>query len=206
MGWKRPSNQSPQLQYIAQRKTPCRLTNQRKAFRLRSQRCSTRHTSESAAHPQYLFAEILFLDRQVSRNKLLALRGLAYTFDILAIAGGMACIDILKRPFTLSVAWMLLYFPLTEWLLKGRTPGKWLFRLVVIGPNGEPPTLIQSLVRNFCRLLETNPFLLGPLVATVIFVYSARCQRLGDMLARTYVIPRRDLLAISAEIRAQPGQ
>jgi uncharacterized RDD family membrane protein YckC len=81
-----------------------------------------------------------------------------------------------------------------------------LFRLVVIGPNGEPPTLIQSLVRNFCRLLETNPFLLGPLVATVIFVYSARCQRLGDMLARTYVIPRRDLLAISAEIRAQPGQ
>lgn len=88
----------------------------------------------------------------------------------------------------LFFAYLFLY-PLCEWLLKGRTPGKYIFGLTVINGAGGPPTLAQALIRGLTRVVEV------PLGFITIFIYtqSARCQRVGDMLSRTYVIPTKDL-------------
>ncbi|WP_444758154.1 RDD family protein [Pseudomonas sp. A014] len=93
----------------------------------------------------------------------------------------------------------LFLYPLCEWLFKGRTPGKCVFGLTVINGAGGPPTLVQALIRGFTRLVEV------PLGIITIFIYtqSARCQRVGDMLSRTYVIPSKDLTRLRATIQAQ---
>jgi len=46
------------------------------------------------------------------------------------------------------------------------------------------------------RLVEVNPLLLGGLPAGIAVAMSRRRQRLGDMLAGTYVVRRKDLAAI----------
>ncbi|MGE8360991.1 RDD family protein [Pseudomonas sp.] len=79
-------------------------------------------------------------------------------------------------------------------------------RIRVIDGNGRPPVLLQVILRNLCRLIETNPFLLGPLPAAVVFIFSPRSQRMGDMLGRTYVIECKELAVIREQIeRAQQG-
>jgi uncharacterized RDD family membrane protein YckC len=95
---------------------------------------------------------------------------------------------LLFAGFELVFVYLFLY-PLWEWLLKGRTPGKLVFGLTVINGAGDPPTLVQALIRGLTRHIE------APLRIITIFIYaqSARCQRVGDMLSKTYVIPTKDL-------------
>jgi uncharacterized RDD family membrane protein YckC len=43
------------------------------------------------------------------------------------------------------------------------------------------------------RLIEVNPFLVGGLPAGLVLLLTRRRQRLGDLLAGTYVVRLRDL-------------
>ena len=88
-------------------------------------------------------------------------------------------------------------YPLCEWLLQGRTPGKHVFGLAVINGAGCTPTLLQCLIRGEPWDLEAS---LG-MVAAYIYAKSARCQRVGDMLARTYVMPARHLVRLRAAVQ-----
>ncbi|MGA4632425.1 RDD family protein [Pseudomonas solani] len=132
----------------------------------------------------------------VSRTRMLALRSLAFIIDKALIISLVAVLYEQTRHVLAIVLPVLLYFPLCEWLLRGFTPGKWICRIRVIAPNGEPPQLMQVLVRSAFRLVETNPFILGSLPAAIAVIWSSNAQRLGDIWAYTFVIPTRDLAAL----------
>lgn len=138
---------------------------------------------------------------EVSRTSLLMKRIGAYIIDYGAIVVlGLWLASQAPLPFggfELIFVHLLLY-PMCEWLFKGRTPGKCVFGLTVINGAGGPPTFVQALIRGITRLIE------APLGIITLFIYtqSARCQRVGDMLSRTYVIPSNDLAQLRTTIKA----
>lgn len=77
---------------------------------------------------------------------------------------------------------------------RGRTPGKQLFELRVVGDEGNPATGLALLLRNLLWLVDVLP-LPVPLGLVVILV-TGRHQRLGDLVAGTVVVhePRRTAL------------
>lgn len=75
----------------------------------------------------------------------------------------------------------------------GATPGKWLVGIRVVEVHGNPPRFWQALVRTLARLVEVNPLLFGGLPAGLIADNTKYRQRLGDLLARTFVVKVRDL-------------
>ena len=138
---------------------------------------------------------------EVSRTSLIIRRLGAYILDmatIVLILHGLNQIDLyFGWPF--QAALYLLYFPIFEWLWNGKTPGKFAFGVSVINGSGGTPTLVQSLVRGATRHLE------AVLAIVVIFIYahSERCQRVGDMLARTYVITSKDLAQLKERLEPE---
>lgn len=84
------------------------------------------------------------------------------------------------------------YFPVME-ALTGRTVGKFVTRTRVVDATGGRPSLVQALVRTLFRLIEVNPLLIGGLPAGIAVLASRHKQRMGDMVARTYVLRERDL-------------
>lgn len=138
---------------------------------------------------------------EVSRTSLLMKRIGAYIIDygtIVLLGLWLANQETLLFAGLELVFVYLFLYPLCEWLFKGRTPGKYVFGLTVINGAGGPPTLVQALIRGFMRHIDV------PLGIITIFIYtqSARCQRVGDMLSRTYVIPSKDLAQLRATIQA----
>ncbi|MBL8516958.1 MAG: RDD family protein [Betaproteobacteria bacterium] len=100
---------------------------------------------------------------------------------------------------TLAI-WLLLavsYFVVTEWLW-GRTLGKVLTGTIVVNESGGRPNLGQVLVRTVLRLFEVNPLLAGGVPAGIAAAVSSRKQRIGDMIANTYVVRSRDVVALHA--------
>ena len=78
------------------------------------------------------------------------------------------------------------YFNLFEWLWNGQTPGKRLLNLRVIKADGSPVSGVDVLLRNLSRPIDT----LGPmgLIGLVMIFVSRKAQRLGDVMAQTFVI------------------
>ena len=79
-----------------------------------------------------------------------------------------------------------LYHWLCEGLL-GLTLGKAVAGVRVINENGAPCGLGPSLIRNILRIIDG---LLGYLVGYFIAIFSKLRQRLGDHLARTFVVEK----------------
>ncbi|MGZ0783056.1 RDD family protein [Pseudomonas saponiphila] len=130
---------------------------------------------------------------EVSRAGLIIRRILAYLLDTALVTAlwFFLCtlIDNLQySEWALLTTWCL-YFPLSEYLLRGYTAGKALCGLQVINGIGQPPSLLQVLIRSATRPLEAA---ISP-VTLLICCESSRFQRIGDRLARTYVIARKDL-------------
>lgn len=103
-----------------------------------------------------------------------------------------------------SIAFAVIFFydVLFEVLARGRTPGKRASGLRVVGPGGRPITLVRSAVRNLLRVIDILPgfYAVG---MTVIFI-TRRNQRIGDLVAGTYVLRDRhgDRLAAGAALPA----
>lgn len=85
----------------------------------------------------------------------------------------------------------LSYFFVFE-MLWSRTPGKFMQGLVVRNVDGTRCKLKGHLIRTVARLLEANPILLGGIPAGIAIFSSERKQRMGDALAGTVVISRKD--------------
>lgn len=119
--------------------------------------------------------------------------------------------DVFKGDLHIAVFALLfffartLYFPITEFKYQGRTPGKRSIGIQVIAADGGPLLLESVLLRHFFRELEcffplTMIFLLydvenaqyyAILWATFLMVlplFHEKFQRIGDRVARTYVI------------------
>ena len=78
------------------------------------------------------------------------------------------------------------YFMISERLTGGRSFGKRLVGLRVIGADGLPLTPRASLVRNLLRAVDVLPG--SYVVGLVSIVASPKCQRLGDLAAGTIVV------------------
>ncbi|MCE4056181.1 RDD family protein [Pseudomonas sp. Au-Pse12] len=147
---------------------------------------------------------------EVSRAGLIIRRILAYLADsmLILLLWFVLCrlAEKLQYPelmlfssWSLLVTWCL-YFPLGEYLLRGYTVGKALCGLQVINGIGQPPSLLQVLIRSATRPFEAA---ISP-VTLLICCESSRGQRIGDRLARTYVIPHKDLARLRGLMAAQP--
>lgn len=100
---------------------------------------------------------------------------------------------------------MLAYFPVTEGLW-GQSLGKLITGLVVVDERGEKPGIVRAILRTLMRLVEVNPLLMGGVPAGIAVAVSKERQRLGDMLARTWVIPKRDLERVRKSINEGQAQ
>ncbi|WP_305789998.1 RDD family protein [Symbioplanes lichenis] len=83
-----------------------------------------------------------------------------------------------------ALAVIVLYYVVLEGTL-GRTVGKLVTGIRVVDEQGRRPGLVSALVRTVSRIVDS---ILGYLVALIIVVNSKRRRRLGDMLAKTYVV------------------
>ena len=94
------------------------------------------------------------------------------------LVAGLAVVSF----FIISVGYSLI----CEWLLRGQTFGKKVFRLRVMDANGLRLQFHQVLMRNLLRVVDMLPafYLLGGLVS----VLNSRRQRLGDIAAGTVVV------------------
>jgi uncharacterized RDD family membrane protein YckC len=97
---------------------------------------------------------------------------------------------------------VLLYFPIGEGLW-GRTVGKLVTGMVVVDAQGRTPGLGRAILRTVTRLVEVNPFLIGGLPAGICIMLTDTSQRLGDLLAKTYVVPAAELKAKLAQSDAR---
>ena len=89
---------------------------------------------------------------------------------------------VLVGYFATSIAYGVVF----EWVLRGQTIGKRLFRLRVMDSTGLRLQFHQVLMRNLLRLVDMLPafYLLGGAVS----LFGTRAQRLGDLAAGTIVI------------------
>lgn len=104
--------------------------------------------------------------------------GLVHT-DSSIVGGTVLCFTYLFYFFVFEMLW-------------SRTPGKFMQGLVVRNIDGSRCNLKSHLIRTLARVLEANPILLGGLPAGIAIISSARKQRIGDSLAGTVVVSRRD--------------
>jgi len=95
-----------------------------------------------------------------------------------------------------------LYFSLWELAAGGRTPGKYLMKLRVVGLDGQPLGVRASLIRNLLRTADMLPSTYA--VGLCAMVVSQRSQRLGDHAAGTLVI-RTDRVERPEDVQLPPG-
>jgi uncharacterized RDD family membrane protein YckC len=128
----------------------------------------------------------------------LARRWVAFWFDLIGVILLVSTMALVFPPpeGNLVIAYVLglavAYHTLTEGLL-GFSPGKWLCGIRVVATDGALPGLGRALTRTVARLIEANPILLGGIPAGLVADFSPTQQRIGDMLARTFVVKLEDL-------------
>ena len=91
------------------------------------------------------------------------------------------------------------YFFLSEWLLKGQSPGKLVCGLRVVQIDGSQPGVWSLLIRNLLRIGDMFPYLTGywvfmiPSYTVAAFTssFSNHFRRLGDFAAGTVVVYER---------------
>jgi uncharacterized RDD family membrane protein YckC len=112
-----------------------------------------------------------------------------------AISPGMTTASLALTLVCLAAP--LAYYIVTE-ALWGRTLGKLITGTVVVDAAGRKPGFGRATVRTLARLLEVNPFLLGGLPAGLVAAFTQHHQRVGDLMAKTYVVPVKLLGEIQA--------
>jgi uncharacterized RDD family membrane protein YckC len=85
-----------------------------------------------------------------------------------------------------------LYFPVLEGIW-GRTVGKLVTGTMVVDISGKPPGIWKAVLRTLLRIVEVNPLAAGGVIAGIAVCMSRDRQRLGDMLAHTFVVRVRNL-------------
>ncbi len=94
--------------------------------------------------------------------------------------------ELYNKTIAIWLSLIALYFPVLE-SVTGYSIGKYICRIRVIDRNGNKPSFIKSIIRTLLRLIEVNPFLAGGIPAGLVVLFSKKGQRIGDMLAGTYV-------------------
>ena len=133
-------------------------------------------------------------------HSLLMLRFGAYLADTVLVAvfvlagNAMLPTDLhQQRPEVggfLALGLIILWFWVPE-ALWGATLGKRLAKIRVVDRAGHPPGFLRAAARTLLRVIEVNPLLAGGLPAYLVFRFTKHGQRLGDLLAGTFVVRSR---------------
>ncbi len=91
-----------------------------------------------------------------------------------------------------------LYFTIWEVATGGRSPGKMLIKLRVVGRDGMPPDLSDFAIRNLLRIVDALPS--GYAFGLLCIVLTERGQRLGDLAAGTVVV-RTDFVEVAPAMK-----
>ncbi len=96
------------------------------------------------------------------------------------------------------------YYIAFEIFWNGQTPAKRLFGLRVMRIDGTPVTPQAIFIREFLRLVDALPIcIFGYSVAGFVAFFNPYGQRIGDMLAGTFVVKERPTVAPSLETLSQ---
>lgn len=101
----------------------------------------------------------------------------------------------------LTVAVVIGYPVAMETLARGRSLGKLVLGLRVLGDDGSPERFRQALVRALLGIVEVIAL---PFVALFVALFSPRSQRVGDLLAGTVVVRTRLAVPHVAAAPAMP--
>jgi hypothetical protein len=88
----------------------------------------------------------------------------------------------------LSLAWFIAIFVILQGVA-GVTPGKAIAGVRVVREDGSPPGMGRALVRSLMWIIDAQPCGL-PLVGFITALSSKGHRRVGDMAAKTFVVPR----------------
>jgi uncharacterized RDD family membrane protein YckC len=80
----------------------------------------------------------------------------------------------------------LLYHPVLEIAMQGRTPGKRMAGVRLVEANGQPAGLASLLIRNVFRLVDALPTFYA--VGCIACLLSGRSVRIGDLAAGTLLV------------------
>lgn len=92
-------------------------------------------------------------------------------------------------PFFVYSLLSFAYYILMEAFVGG-TLGKLALGLRVEMEDGSPCTISASLIRNLLRIVDGLPYVIPYLLGAIIIWTSPTKQRLGDRLAKTYVVKK----------------
>jgi uncharacterized RDD family membrane protein YckC len=152
--------------------------------------------------------QALAVMRQIQAREIYATLGLrmgAYAVDLgLCLAGGyyigrllgwtsisslfLVPTDLVRSPHWPFFGLYMTYLTVGECVF-GSTIGKFLMGLAVVDEMGERPTLWAALVRNLIGFFERLPHTFV-FVAVPMIIFGPRRQRLGDILAHTFVVQK----------------
>jgi uncharacterized RDD family membrane protein YckC len=74
--------------------------------------------------------------------------------------------------------------------LTGKTPGKAAMGIQVVNAEGKPPGVGRAIVRSILYIVDGFPIYILPLVGFIVAMVSERNQRVGDMVANTFVVDK----------------
>lgn len=113
--------------------------------------------------------------------------------------------NLYQRLLPIFLVLIALYYPVLEGL-EGGTVGKFMLGIRVVDYEGRIPGVVKALVRTLTRVVEVNPCLIGGIPAGIVALISRRKQRIGDMLAGTFVIYHDDLLRLYRQSGSPPSE
>jgi uncharacterized RDD family membrane protein YckC len=80
-----------------------------------------------------------------------------------------------------------------QWVMQGltgKTPGKAVVGIKVVNPEGQPPGIGRAAVRSILAIVDAFPYLIPYLTGFITALSSKRNQRVGDMVAKTFVVDK----------------
>ena len=140
-------------------------------------------------------------------------RALAWSVDFLLRAAIVLVVMMIAGRFGragMGVVLITAFF--VEWILPawfeamwgGQTPGKRLFKLVVLNDDGTPVRWPGALTRNLLRAADFLPFLYG--VGLIAMLLNRDFKRLGDLAAGTVVVYQGEKTAAARALPPAPAQ
>jgi uncharacterized RDD family membrane protein YckC len=131
-----------------------------------------------------------FLDLLILTVAVAVLIAAAGAFAALTGQGELAALLAVLLSFVLVVG----YFWTLEALWSGKTVGKHVMGLRVVGDQGEPVTFTGASIRNLVRIVDFLPVFYG--IGLVVLFANGRGKRLGDLAAGTIVVRDRDAVSL----------
>jgi uncharacterized RDD family membrane protein YckC len=87
----------------------------------------------------------------------------------------------------LSLAVSLLVFVILPGI-KGWSPGMKMLGIRLVNAEGRPPGVLRAFLRYILWIVDAFPYIIPYLTGFIVALTSARNQRVGDMVASTYVV------------------